>query len=78
MAPIKTFQINKKYCPWLSENIKKLILKRNIAQKIASESQNQDDWKKFKELRNNINGILKKEKNQLQKEKLQNCCEDSG
>ena len=64
-------QIRKNYCPWLSKNTKKLIQRRNSAQKIASETQKTDDWKKFKEMRNNVNKTLKHEK-------MQNCSNDKG
>ena len=52
MAPIKTFQIRKKYAPWLSPDLKNEMKARDIAQQAAQESRSQEDWKKYKKLRN--------------------------
>ena len=38
MAPVKTFQVRKKYAPWLSEETKDLIKKKKEAQIVAVES----------------------------------------
>ena len=37
MAPIKTFQTTSKYCPWLTEATKLMIVERNKAQEKLSE-----------------------------------------
>ena len=52
MAPVKTFQISSKYCPWLTEETQVLIKKRNQAQELLSENKNQENFEKFKKLRN--------------------------
>ena len=55
LAPIKTYQVRKKYAPWLSPNLRKEINDRDEAQKIAQESGKKEDWNKFKKLRNTTN-----------------------
>ena len=52
MAPIRTFQIRKKYVPWLSESTKELMKERDAAQATAASSRNQDDWMAYKPLCN--------------------------
>ena len=59
MAPVKTFQTNTKYCPWLSENTKVLIQERNKAQEIASENKTDENLSRFKKLRNRVTNNLK-------------------
>ena len=43
---------------------------RDIAQELASQTNEQDDWRKFKNLRNTVVGRLKGEKNQWEKDQL--------
>ena len=59
MAPVKTFQTTSKYCPWLTENTKKLIKDRNQAQELFSENKSEENYKHFKKLRNNVTKNLK-------------------
>ena len=70
MAPIRTIQIRKHYAPWLSTDTKKLMSERDLAQKIAIESNLECDWSTFRRLRNKVNQILKTEKRNWQKAKL--------
>ena len=78
MAPVRTFQTNSKYCPWLSEQTKLLILERNKAQELVSENRTDENIKKFKRLRNEVTKKLKNDKIQWQKQKLEKCNNDSG
>ena len=78
MAPVKTFQTTSKYCPWLSEETREIIKKRNQAQKELSESKTDERFKNFKELRNKATKNLKNDKKMWQKKKLENCNNDSG
>ena len=57
MAPIKTFQVYKKYASWLSTETKNLMLERDQAQKNAANSKLDDDWKQYKSLRNKIKNV---------------------
>ena len=43
---------------------------RDIAQELASQTTNQDDWRKFKSLRNTVVARLRKEKNYWEKQQL--------
>ena len=70
MAPIKTYQVRKKYAPWLSPALKSEIKDRDAAQHKAQESGSQEDWKKYKKFRNSVNNKLKGAKTRWQKEKL--------
>jgi hypothetical protein len=61
MAPVKTIQIHTRYAPWLSEDTKKLMDKRNAVQKKAAESRDADDWREYKSLRNSATARMKVE-----------------
>ena len=78
MAPVKTFQTSSKYCPWLTEQTKTKIRERNQAQEILSENKNQENYDKFKKLRNEVTKSLRNDKFRWQKQKLENCNNDSG
>ena len=52
MAPIRKIQTRKNYAPWLSTDTKNIQLKRNDAQKKASQSGDPEDWRQFRSLRN--------------------------
>ena len=71
MAPLRTFQIRTKYTPWMSQSTKDLIQERNEAQARASNTNNDEEWRKYKRLRNRITNILREEKSQWQKNKLE-------
>ena len=60
MAPVRKYQIRNKYAPWLTNASKSLLTDRDLAQKKASETGNDDDWKTFRKLRNQLNSRLKK------------------
>ena len=78
MAPIKNIQVRTKYAPWMSENTKNIIKERNLAQKAAAESKTDDDWIRFKALRNTVNSRIRTEKKKWQKEKLNEFGSDSS
>ena len=78
MAPVKTFQTSTKYCPWLSEDTKKIIIERNEAQKIVSESKTDENFEKYKTLRNKVTKNIKNDKLQWQRKKLDACNNDPG
>ena len=52
MAPIKTIQTRTNYVPWLSEDTKGLQQERDDAQKKASHTDDPEDWRLFRSLRN--------------------------
>ena len=73
MAPMRTVQIRTNYAPWLSKQTVELMKERNLQQKKASESNDRDDWVRFKSLRNQINNRLKYEERNWEKAKLEEC-----
>ena len=77
MAPVKKIQVRTKYAPWISDSTKKKINERNVAQQKASETGKQEDWANFKLIRNSVNSLLRKEKENWQKVKLEEYAEDS-
>ena len=67
---IKTFQEQKKYVPWLSDTTKNMIKQRNEDQKAATESNDLDDWRHYKNLRNTVQSRVRNEKKSWEKAKL--------
>ena len=45
MAPVRTIQVRRSYAPWLSDSSKELLKERDDAQKLASQTKNQDDYR---------------------------------
>ena len=78
MAPIKTIQVRNKYCPWLSKETKTLQEERNHLHQKAAESNDPNDWKAFKQVRNKVTNRLKHEKTNWQRNKLENVSGDSS
>ena len=76
MAPVKIFQTNTKYCPWLTDETKVKIEKRNKAQQDFSENKTEDNLNKYRSLRNKVTKSLKKDKYKWQKSKLNQCGSD--
>ena len=79
MAPIKRFQTRTKYAPWLSNESKNLIAEREAAQQKASLSDNPEDWRSFRSLRNLVTSRSRDDKRKWEKMKLdpsENNCTD--
>ena len=70
MAPIKRFQTRTKYAPWLSNESKQLIAEREAAQQKASLSDNPEDWRAFRALRNQVTSKSREDKRKWEKMKL--------
>ena len=70
MAPVRTIQVRSKYAPWLSDNTKQLLKRRNEAQKVASQTKHLDDYRQYKALRNQATSIMRQEKREWEKQKL--------
>ena len=62
MAPMRTVQIRTNYAPWLSQETKDLMSNRDDLQSRAAQSNNAEDWKCYKALRNKISSRLKSAK----------------
>jgi hypothetical protein len=73
LAPLKTIQTRTRYVPWLSKETKTLIEQRDLAQSSAARSRNQEDWNKFKKLRNQVTSRLRVEESSWQRSKLKDC-----
>ena len=78
MAPMKTVQVRTNYNPWISQETKDLMKERDETQKQASQSNNPDQWRKYKHLRNRITSRLRSEEKNWQRFKLAECGTDSA
>ena len=78
LAPVKTIQTRTKYAPWLSTSTKELIEKRDQAQRRASSTSLDEDWRLFKKLRNQVTSKLRVDKSDWQEDKLKNCSGNPG
>ena len=78
VAPVKVFQVRSNYAPWLSSATKTLMKERDQVYKLASESNLNNDWKKYKSLRNRVNTVVRSEKKIWQAKKLQDCSHDTS
>ena len=77
MAPVKKFQVKNKYASWISDKTKEKIKLRDAAQVTAATTQLEEDWDKFRRLRNDLAVVNKKEKLEWQKAKF-DTCEENG
>ena len=70
MAPIKTIQTRTNYVPWLSEDTKDLQHERDDAQKKASHTDDPEDWRLFRSLRNLVTSRSRSDKAEWEQKKL--------
>ena len=70
-APVKKFQNRKRYAPWISSSTKYLMKERDMAQKWATATKKSKDWSDYKYLRNKVTKVLRVEKQNWQREKLE-------
>ena len=70
LAPVKVFQVRTHYAPWISCTTKEWMRQRNEAQQIAGETKLNEDWIRYKKLRNKVSNILKTAKRIWQANKL--------
>ena len=54
LAPIVTIQVRSNYVPGLSEETKHAQAERDMAQEKASQTDDPEDWKKFRSVRNQL------------------------
>ena len=69
-APIKVFQTRKNYAPWLSDEKKELIKKRNALKLASTNSNDTEIMKKYKILRNEIESSLEGDEKEYYKKKF--------
>ena len=77
-APVKTFQTRTKYAPWLSDSTKQLIKERDQAQRRAVATSSEEDWRQFRQFRNQVTSKLRTEKSNWQRNKLRSCTGKPG
>ena len=70
MAPIRKFQTRKNYVPWMSKDTKVLKEKREAIYKKATSTDNAEDWRQFRALRNQVTSSLRQDKKMWESEKL--------
>ena len=72
-APIKNIKIRHPRCPFLDEEIKEEIAKRDQAHEIAQETGALVDWQYYLDCRNNVKRVLREaEKDYVQNEVKKN------
>ena len=69
-APVKTIQIRRSYAPWITPEVKAKMSERDKAQLKASATQRQDDWRPFKNLRNCVTTLIKRDKKAWETQQL--------
>ena len=80
LAPVKTIQTRSSYAPWLSEGTKKLKKERKAAQEKASQSNDTEDYRYYKSLRNQVTARKRTDEKKWKEKKLdpdQNSCTDT-
>ena len=70
LAPIKTIQTRSRYAPWLSEDTKQLQKERNEAHEKASMSNDPEEWRFFRSLRNQATAKGRADKKKWEENKL--------
>jgi hypothetical protein len=70
MAPVRTFQTITRYAPWVGESTKDLQRERDEAQEKAAQSDNPEDWRQFRSLRNQATAGSRADKKEWEKNKL--------
>ena len=68
MCPIKVFQHRTKYKPWLTEDTKDMITKRDNEREEARLTGDPTKWKNYRETRNKVNGAVGKDRKTHYKE----------
>ena len=74
---MKTIQVRTNYNPWLSKLTKEMMIERDRLHQLAAQTQNSEDWKAFKIIRNKINNRLRSEEKDWQRSKINECGDDS-
>ena len=69
-APVRIIQVRRKYAPWLSDQTKDAINIRNQAQQMANLIKTPENIRAYKNVRNKVNNMLKRDKANWEKEKL--------
>ena len=70
LAPIVTIQVRSNYVPGLSEETKHAQAERDMAQDKASQTDDAEDWKKFRSLRNQATQKVREDKKKWEQQKF--------
>jgi hypothetical protein len=70
LAPIKTVQTRTNYAPWLANETKELQKERNEAQAKAAQSNEAEDWRQYRSLRNQATAKGREDKRKWEEQKL--------
>ena len=71
MAPIKKFQTRKNYVPWLKKETKMLKDERDSLHKKAVISDDPNDWRQFRAIRNKVTTKMRQDKRDWERDKLE-------
>ena len=61
-APFRTKRVRASRSPWINNDLKKMMYRRDRLTIIASRTKNPEDWTNFKKMRNQVNNGLKMQK----------------
>ena len=64
LAPMKTWQPKRRDKNWLKEETLGILADRDVARKTAMESKSDEDWARYKRLRNLATNAIRKDKNE--------------
>ena len=78
MAPSKRIQIRSKYAPFMSAATKDLIKYRDSSFQQASFTGKNEDWDRYRMIRNRVTNSLRKEKLDWQRSKMSNIVNDNS
>lgn len=71
-APLRTYKITKSYAPWLTDALKAMISDREKALKKYNRTKNPADWLNYKQIRNMVTLVVRREKKAYYADKLHN------
>ena len=61
-APIRTKRVRASRSPWINNDLKKMVYRRDRLKIIALRTKNPEDWSDFKKMRNHIKNAIKNAK----------------
>ena len=76
-APVKTIQVRGRYAPWITPQVKAKMSERDRAQLKASATQCQDDWRQYRNLRNSVTTLIKRDKKTWEAQQLDSFSSDA-
>ena len=70
LAPIKTIQVRSNYVPGLSDETKHIQAERNLAQEKAGLTNNPEDWRHYRSLRNLATAKIREDKKKWEEQRF--------